>query len=110
MCSSDLQAVEMLGDGGRMVVMAGRDARPSFPVGPFYVKQCRLFGFVMFKASSQEQAAAAIDINRWLASGGLRIPIDRVLPLEQTATAHALQEASTIHRSGAIGGKIVIEP
>ena len=104
------QAVEMLGDGGRMVVMAGRDARPSFPVGPFYVKQCRLFGFVMFKASSQEQAAAGIDINRWLASGGLRIPIDRVLPLEQTATAHALQEASTIHRSGAIGGKIVIEP
>lgn len=104
------QAVEMLGDRGRMVVMAGRDARPPFPVGPFYVKQCRLFGFVMFKASSQEQAAAAIDINRWMAAGSLRVPIDRVLPLDATAEAHALQESSTIHRSGAVGGKLVIEP
>jgi NADPH2:quinone reductase len=103
------QAVEMLGEGGRMVVMAGRDARPPFPVGPFYVKQCRLSGFVMFKASSHQQEAAALDINRWLAGGKLRLPIDRVLPLEATAEAHALQESSTIHRSGAVGGKIVIE-
>jgi NADPH:quinone reductase len=103
------QAVEMLADGGRMVVMAGRDARPPFPVGPFYVKQCRLLGFVMFKASSQAQAAAAIDINRWLAAGSLRVPIDRVLPLEATAKAHAIQEASTIHRSGSLAGKLVID-
>ena len=103
------QAVEMLGDGGRMVVMAGREARPPFPVGPFYVKQCRLFGFVMFKASSQTQAAAAVDINRWLAAGALRVPIDRVLPLEATAEAHAIQEASTIHRTGGLTGKLVIE-
>jgi NADPH:quinone reductase len=103
------QAVEMLGDGGRMVIMAGRDARPPFPVGPFYVKQCRLFGFVMFKASSHTQAAAAVDINRWLAAGALRVPIDRVLPLETTAEAHAIQEASTIHRTGGLTGKLVIE-
>lgn len=103
------QAVEMLADGGRMVVMAGRDARPPFPVGPFYVKQCQLLGFVMFKASSQTQSAAAIDINRWLAAGSLRVPIDRVLPLEATAEAHALQEASTIHRSGSLAGKLVID-
>jgi NADPH2:quinone reductase len=103
------QAVEMLADGGRMVVMAGRDARPPFPVGPFYVKQCQLLGFVMFKASSHTQTAAAIDINRWLAAGFLRVPIDRVLPLEATAEAHALQEASTIHRSGSLAGKLVID-
>ena len=104
------QAVAMLGDGGRMVIMAGRDARPPFPVGPFYVKGCRLFGFVMFKATDHEQAAAAADINRWLASGRLRVPIDRVLPLSRTAEAHAVQEASTVGGSGALGGKIVIEP
>jgi NADPH2:quinone reductase len=103
------QAVEMLGEGGRMVVMAGRDARPPFPVGPFYVKQCRLFGFVMFKASSPQQAAAALDINRWLAAGKLRVPIDRVMPLEATAEAHALQESSTIERTSIVGGKLVIE-
>jgi NADPH2:quinone reductase len=104
------QAVAMLGEGGRMVIMAGRDARPPFPVGPFYVKGCRLFGFVMFKADSHEQAAVAADLNRWMAAGKLRLPIDRVLPLSATAEAHALQESSTIARSGAIGGKLVIEP
>jgi NADPH2:quinone reductase len=104
------QAVGMLGEGGRMVIMAGRDARPAFPVGPFYVKGCRLFGFAMFKATPQRQAAAAADINRWLATGRLRSPIDRVLPLERTAEAHALQESATIHKSGMLAGKIVIEP
>jgi len=104
------QAVAMLGEGGRMVIMAGRDARPAFPVGPFYVKGCRLFGFVMFKATAQRQAAAAADINRWMAAGRLRPLIDRVLPLDRVAEAHALQEASTVHRSGGLSGKIVIEP
>lgn len=104
------EAVAMLAEGGRMVVMAGRDARPPFPVGPFYVKGCRLVGFVMFKADSHRQAAAAVDINRWLAAGRLRVPIDRVLPLTATAEAHRLQEESTVGLSGAVGGKLVIEP
>jgi NADPH2:quinone reductase len=104
------QAVAMLAERGRMVIMAGRDARPPFPVGPFYVKGCSLHGFAMFKADSHEQAAAAADINRWLAGGKLRVPIDRVLPLAATAEGHALQEANTIARSGVLAGKLVVEP
>ena len=104
------QAVAMLGEGGRMVIMAGRDARPAFPVGPFYVKGCRLFGFVMFKATAARQAAAAADINRWMAAGRFKPLIDRVLPLDRVAEAHAVQESATIHRSGSLSGKIVIEP
>ena len=104
------RAVALLAERGRMVIMAGREARPAFPVGPFYVKGCRLHGFVMFKADAQEQAAAAADINRWLATGRLKVPIDRVLPLERTAEAHAAQEAATVARSGGLTGKIVIEP
>lgn len=104
------QAVAMLADRGRMVVMAGRDARPPFPVGPFYVKGCSLHGFAMFKADCHEQAAAAADINRWLAAGKVRVPIDRVLPLAATAEGHALQEANTISRTGVLAGKIVVEP
>ena len=104
------QAVAMLGEGGRMVIMAGRDARPAFPVGPFYVKGCRLLGFVMFKATAQRQAAAAADINRWMATGRLRPLIDRVLPLDRVAEAHAVQESATIQKSGSLSGKIVIEP
>lgn len=103
-------AVAVLAEGGRMVVMAGREARPPFPVGPFYVKGLSLHGFVMFKASAARQAAAAADINRWLAAGRLRVPIDRVLPLDRAAEAHALQEAATIRGSGGLAGKIVIEP
>ena len=93
-----------------MVIMAGRDARPAFPVGPFYVKGCRLLGFVMFKATAQRQAAAAADINRWMATGRLRPLIDRVLPLDRVAEAHAVQESATIQKSGSLSGKIVIEP
>lgn len=104
------RAVSMLADRGRMVIMAGRDARPPFPVGPFYVKGCRLVGFAMFKADAATQAAAAADINRWLHAGRLRVPVDRVLPLERTAEAHAIQEAATIGRSGALAGKLVIAP
>jgi NADPH2:quinone reductase len=90
--------------------MAGRDARPAFPVGPFYVKGCRVVGFAMFKASSQAQYAAGLDLARWLAAGRLRAPIDRVLPLEATAAAHAAQEDATIRRQGGLTGKIIIEP
>jgi len=103
-------AISMLAEGGRMVIMAGRDARPAFPVGPFYVKACRLLGFVMFKASAHEQAAAAADINRWLARGQLRAPVDRVVTLDHVAEAHALQEAATVGGSGALAGKIIVEP
>ncbi|NBU39641.1 MAG: NADPH:quinone reductase [Planctomycetia bacterium] len=102
-------AVTMLADRGRIVLMAGREARPAFPVGPFYVKQARLVGFVMFKASWQEQAAAAADLARWMTSG-LRAPIGTVLSLEETAAAHRLQEEGTIGRNGRLAGKIVIEP
>jgi len=104
------RAVGLLAERGRMVVMAGRDARPPFPVGPFYVKGCRLIGFVMFKADAATQAAAAADINRWLSRGRLKIRVDRVLPLERTAEAHAIQESATVGLSGSLAGKIVITP
>ena len=103
------KAVSVIREQGRIVLMAGRDAQPSFPVGPFYVKQCHVVGFVMFKSSSEEQLAAALNINRWLSSGALRIPIDRVLPLSSTAEAHRLQEASTVHQSEQLYGKIIID-
>jgi NADPH2:quinone reductase len=93
-----------------MIVMAGRDARPTFPVGPFYVKNCSLYGFAMFNATAREQRRAADDINRWSAEGKLKARIDRVLPLSRTVDAHRLQEESTVQRTGALAGKIVLKP
>lgn len=104
------RATAALAPRGRFILMAGREARPPFPVGPFYVKGCSLHGFVMFAASPDEQRAAAADINRWLASGQLRPRIDRILPLSDTALAHQLQEESTVRKSGTIAGKIVLQP
>jgi NADPH2:quinone reductase len=104
------RAVSCLAPRGRMIVMAGRDARPPFPVGPFYVKGCSLHGFAMFNATSDEQRICAEEINRWLAQGKLKPRIDRILPLAQTAEAHRLQEQSTVHKSGILSGKIVLTP
>jgi NADPH:quinone reductase len=103
------RTVGLLAPRGRMVVMAGREARPPFPVGPFYVKGCSLFGFAMFNASAEAQQQIAETINRLLVAGKLRPLIDRVLPLEQAAAAHRLQEENTIGKAGTLTGKIVLK-
>jgi NADPH2:quinone reductase len=95
---------------GRMVLMAGREARPIFPVGPFYVKDCSLFGFAMFNATPDEQRAAAEQMNGWMAAGKLLPRIDRTLPLSKAADAHNLQEENTLHHAGTLAGKIVLVP
>jgi NADPH2:quinone reductase len=103
-------AVPLLAARGRFILMAGRDARPAFPVGPFYVKGCSLHGFAMFNATPDEQRAAADDINRWLVEGKIKPRIDRIMPLDQAAAAHRLQEENTIGKVGTLAGKIVIKP
>jgi NADPH2:quinone reductase len=102
--------VSHLAERGRIVLMAGRDARPPFPVGPFYVKGCSLHGFVMFKASADELRACAEDISNWLAAGRLQPQIGRRLPLSEAAAAHRLQEENTLQKAGSLAGKIVLFP
>lgn len=104
------RATAALAARGRFILMAGRDARPPFPVGPFYVKGCSLRGFVMFAATPEEQRTASIDINRWLEHGHLKPRIDRVLPLAEAALAHRVQEDSTVGKRGTLAGKIVLKP
>jgi NADPH:quinone reductase len=102
--------VSYLAERGRIILMAGRDSRPQFPVGPFYVKGCQLRGFVMFKATPDEQRRCADDINRWLVEARLRPNISEVLPLSHAAKAHKLQEQNTLHKAGTLAGKIVLTP
>lgn len=102
--------ISLLAKRGRCVVMAGRDARPILPVGPFYVKDCELHGFAMFNYSAEEQRQCGDDLNRWLADGSIKPNIDRVMPLSETAEAHQLQEDNTIHLAGTLAGKIVLKP
>jgi len=99
-----------LAERGRLVLMAGRDARPPFPVGPFYVKGCSLHGLVMFKATPDELRACSVDMNRWMSAGKLKAQIGKTLPLAEAAAAHRLQEENTLQKSGTLAGKIVLMP
>lgn len=101
-------AIDLMAERGRMVLMAGRDATPPLPVGPFYVKECSLHGFVMFKASSLEMRGAAEDISRWMAQGKLRSNIGAEFSLIDAAKAHRLQESATLGDSKTLAGKIVV--
>lgn len=102
--------VGYLAERGRIIVMAGRDARPPFPVGPFYIKECSLHGLVMFKASPDELRVCATDMNRWLVEGRLKPRIAQILPLAETAAAHRWQEDNTLRFAGTLSGKIVLKP
>ena len=102
--------VSYLGERGRIILMAGRDARPQFPVGPFYVKGCSLHGFVMFKATADEQRACAEDINRWLQR---REAQSQYQPRAAAGRGcHGSQAARREHaaKSRHFGGKIVLKP
>ena len=104
------EIVAALAPRGRIIVMAGRETRPEFPVGPFYVKGCSMHGFAMFAASHDEQRRCSDQINTWLSEGKLKPNIDRILPLSETAAAHRLQEENTIQNVGTLSGKIVLTP
>ena len=90
--------------------MAGRQAQPVFPVGPFYTRDMTLIGFAIFNASTEEQRVCAADMDRWLREKKLKPLIGKTFPLRETAAAHRLQEENTLHKSGSLTGKIVLTP
>ncbi|MBQ12603.1 MAG: quinone oxidoreductase [Planctomyces sp.] len=95
---------------GRVVLMAGRAARPEFPVGDFYTRDLRMFGFAMFNASAEEQQVCGQAISELAAAGGWHPPIGRTFPLSEAAAAHQLQHDNTIEQHGTLTGKIVLTP
>lgn len=95
---------------GRIILMAGREARPDFPLGAFYVNDLSLRGFAMFNASPDEQRAAADDLNRWFTEGKWKPAVGKTFPLSQAAAAHQLQEDNTLGMTGTLSGKIVLIP
>jgi NADPH2:quinone reductase len=103
-----VRTVELMAPRGRIIIMAGRQAQPAFPVGPFYVKGLALHGFAMFNATPDEQRRCSEDINLWLADKKLRVLIGRNFPLSETAAAHRLQEENTLNKAGTLSGKIVL--
>ena len=105
-----VRTVDLMSRRGRIVLMAGRQAQPPFPVGLFYTRDLSLFGFAMFNATPEEQRTCAEDINRWLGDKKLRVLIGRTFRLSEAAAAHRLQEQNTVGKAGTLMGKIVLVP
>ena len=92
-------AVPLMANGGRIVLLAGRTAEPSFPLGPLYTKDVSLRGFAMFNATPAELRAAADGC------AGVEPLIARTYPLSEIARAHADLEAGD---TGETGGRLVV--
>jgi NADPH2:quinone reductase len=102
------RAVPLLAHRGRIILMAGLDARPVFPIGPFYTKDCSLHGFAISNATNRELQECAKAINKSLESGTLKARISRALPLAEAAIAHQLLEVS-LHGMAKLKGKIILK-
>jgi NADPH2:quinone reductase len=102
-------AVPLLRKRGRMILMAGRTAKPVLPLGAFYPRNCALLGFAMFNATPEEQRRGADAINAWAAAGKLKPLIVRNYPLADAAKAEKDLEDNTINKAGTLHGKIVIK-
>ena len=102
-------AIPLLKRKGRMVLIAGRDAKPALPVGAFYTKDCSLVGYAMFNSLPAEQRTAAEEIIRWAAAGQVKPLIGMSFPLEEAAEAHRFLEANTLGGAGKLVGKVVLD-
>ena len=93
-------AMSLMRTGGRIVLLAGRDAVPRVPLGQLYPRDLSLCGFAMFNAIPEELRTAAAGV------AGIEPLIARVYPLDEIARAHADLEAGD---TGDRGGKLVVE-
>jgi NADPH2:quinone reductase len=100
------RSVPLLKHRGRIILMAGLNAHPPFPVGAFYTKDCSMHGFAITNATSEELRDVADQINRLLAGGALKAKVDRVMPLAEAAMAHRLFE----EHQAELNGKIILIP
>ena len=101
--------VDVLAPGGRLVVIAFlTGAAAELNLATLMMKRLTLTGSTLRGRDAGEKArlARAIEANvwPWLESGAVRIPVDRVLPLERAGEAHLCLE------QGAQFGKIVLQP
>ena len=102
-------SIPLLRRRGRMILIAGRAAKPILPLGQFYPRNCSIHGFAVFNGTPGEQRRCADEINRWSGEGRLKALIGRVFPLAETASAHRLLEDNTAGNAGTLTGKVMVE-
>jgi NADPH:quinone reductase len=102
-------SIPLLRKQGRLILTAGRTAKPALPLGAFYPRNCAIFGFAVFNSPPDEQRHCATEINRFVQEGKLKPLIGRIFPLEEAAEAEKFLEANTMKGAGQLTGKIVIK-
>jgi len=101
-------SIPLLRKHGRMILMAGRTAKPALPLGAFYPRNCAIHGFAMFNATAEEQRRCAADMIRWIEDGVLKPIVGRSFPLSAAAAAEHFLEENTLKGAGSLTGKVVI--
>jgi NADPH2:quinone reductase len=101
-------SIPLLKKNGRMLLIAGRAAKPVLPLGAFYPRNCAIFGFAMFNASPEQQARCADNMIRWIEEGLLKPIVGRPFPLSAAVEAVRSLEDKTLHNAGTLTGKVVI--
>jgi NADPH2:quinone reductase len=98
------RVVPLMAQQGRLVVIAGNERPASFPVKPFYLRNCSLHGFTVTGTNVYDLQVYARQINAWLTRKVLKAKIAEVMPLSEAAQAHRKEE------EGGLFGKIVLLP
>ena len=101
-------SIPLLRPRGRMILMAGRTAKPTLPLGAFYPRGCSIHGFAMFNCTPDEQRRCSEDMNRWASAKTMRVLIGKEFSLDETAAAEAFLEANSLQGAGTLTGKVVI--
>ena len=101
-------SIPLLRKHGRMILMAGRAAKPVLPLGAFYPRNCSLLGFAMFNASPEQQRRCANEILHWIEEGQLKPLVGRTFPITAAADAQRFLEENTLKGTGSLSGKVVI--
>jgi NADPH2:quinone reductase len=93
---------------GRLLVIAGRAAKPPLPFGMFYPRDISILGYAMFNASAEEQRVCADDMIEWVEAKQLWTPVGKTFPLAEAAQAHRFLEDCTTQGNSKLIGKVVI--
>lgn len=98
------QAVPLLAERGRIVLIAGAGRRDTLAFGDLYTHDRAVLGFAISNATADELGTAARAVGEALAAGILPAPVIERWPLERAAEAHAALESGR-----AAGIRIVLE-
>ena len=80
---------------GRMIVTASRGDDPVIPMRTLYMRDQRIVGFVISRATTTDLVTAARDLDSWFERDGLSVQITDTVGLDDLPGAHALVERGT---------------